>query len=681
MNCSVLTKTEKQEDFLMTLISKIENPELKEKYLKKLKKNKISKSKISLDETLEEFSKQKSKVANVSDLQHEISIIKKDIVDLKKDLHNLKIDKDLNQEIFKLKDCFQNRDSDNRSEEESNNILNSNDDKIISLINKVILPKWYAKVHIVVAQDYAFDVIALIDSGADLNCIQEGLIPSKYFEKSTEKLNSASGSKLQIKYELNNVHVCQNNVCFHIPSVLVKNMTDNVILGIPFICMLYPFTAEDDGVSTVKMGVLIKFHFVSRFDIDQLNSNLISAKTKHLNFLKQEVKYKKIAEQLSDKLLQSKISAFNSKIIDTICSELPNAFWHRKKHIVSLPYVKDFSEKKIPTKARPIQMNAEILDFCQKEIADLLAKGIIRKSKSPWSCAAFYVRKNAEIERGVPRLVINYKPLNDVLEWIRYPIPNRKDLVSRLSDALVFSKFDMKSGFWQVQIDDHDRYKTAFTIPFGHYEWNVMPFGLKNAPSEFQNIMNDIFNPFTHFTIVYIDDVLIFSKSIEEHWKHLNSFLETIKHSGLVVSAKKIKLFQTKIRFLGFDISEGQIRPIDRAIQFADKFPDVIIDKTQLQRFLGSLNYIADFYKDLRKYCKPLFDRLQNNPPPWTDIHTSIVRQIKVHVKTLPCLGIPSDNAFKIVETDASEIGFGGILKQLVSPGSPEQIVRFHSGS
>jgi cell division protein FtsB len=686
MNCSVLTKSEKQEDFLMTLISKIENPELKEKYLKKLKKNKISKSKISLDETLEEFSKQKSKVATVSDLQHEISNIKKDIVDLKKELHDLKSNnKDLEQEIFKLKDCFQNQDSDNKSDhsykEESNNILNSNDDKIISLINKVILPKWYAKVHIVVAQDYAFDVIALIDSGADLNCIQEGLIPSKYFEKSTEKLNSASGSKLQIKYELNNVHVCQNNVCFHIPSVLVKNMTDNVILGIPFICMLYPFTVEDDGVSTVKMGVPIKFHFVSRFDINQLNSNLIYAKTKHLNFLKQEVKYKKIAEQLYDKLLQSKISAFNSKIIDTVCSELPNAFWHRKKHIVSLPYVKDFSEKKIPTKARPIQMNAEILDFCQKEIADLLAKGIIRKSKSPWSCAAFYVRKNVEIERGVPRLVINYKPLNDVLEWIRYPIPNRKDLVSRLSDALVFSKFDMKSGFWQVQIDDHDRYKTAFTTPFGHYEWNVMPFGLKNAPSEFQNIMNDIFNPFTHFTIVYIDDVLIFSKSIEEHWKHLNSFLETIKHSGLVVSAKKIKLFQTKIRFLGFDISEGQIRPIDRAIQFADKFPDVIIDKTQLQRFLGSLNYIADFYKDLRKYCKPLFDRLQNNPPPWTDIHTSIVRQIKIHVKTLPCLGIPSDNAFKIVETDASEIGFGGILKQLVSPGSPEQIVRFHSGS
>ena len=134
--------------------------------------------------------------------------------------------------------------------------MSPNDVKIISLINKVVPPKWYAKVHIVVAQDYAFDIIALIDSGADLNCIQEGLIPSKYFEKSTQKLNSTSGTKLQINYELDNVHVCQNNVCFHIPSVLVKNMIEKVILGIPFIFMLYPFKAKLDGVSTVRMGAL-----------------------------------------------------------------------------------------------------------------------------------------------------------------------------------------------------------------------------------------------------------------------------------------------------------------------------------------------------------------------------------------------------------------------------------------
>ena len=138
--------------------------------------------------------------------------------------------------------------------------------------------------------------------------------------------------------------------------------------------------------------------------------------------------------------------------------------------------------------------------------------------------------------------------------------------------------------------------------------------------------MNDIFNSFNHFTIVYIDDILVYSNSIDEHWNHLYSFLDTIKRNGLVVSVKKIKLFQTKVHFLCYDIAEGQICPIDRAIQFADKFPDVITDKTQLQRFLGSLNYVADFYKDMRKTCKPLFDRLQSNPPPWSDVHTSLVK-------------------------------------------------------
>jgi hypothetical protein len=221
--------------------------------------------------------------------------------------------------------------------------------------------------------------------------------------------------------------------------------------------------------------------------------------------------------------------------------------------------------------------------------------------------------------------VINFKPLNTVLEWIRYPIPNRQDLINRLSDSIIFSKFDLKSGFWQIQIHEDDKYKTTFTTPFCHSKWNVMPFGLKNAPSELQNIMNEIFNPFSKLCIVYIDDVHIFSKSIEEHWKHLNSFLDIIQINGLVVSSPKIKLFQTKIQFLGYNIYQGKISPIDRVIKFANKFPDEILEKTQLQRFLGLLNYVAKFYQSLRKQCTLLFDRLQSNPPPWTSVHTSIV--------------------------------------------------------
>jgi hypothetical protein len=111
--------------------------------------------------------------------------------------------------------------------------------------------------------------------------------------------------------------------------------------------------------------------------------------------------------------------------------------------------------------------------------------------------------------------VINYKLINRALKWIRYPIPNKKDLLQKLHFAFIFSKFDMKSGFWQIQIHPKACYKIAFTILFGQYKWNVMPFGLKNAPSKFQMIMNDIFNAYSKFCTVYIDDVHIFSNSLE----------------------------------------------------------------------------------------------------------------------------------------------------------------------
>ena len=142
----------------------------------------------------------------------------------------------------------------------------------------------------------------------------------------------------------------------------------------------------------------------------------IHKKNKHLFSLKSEIIYERIADQLTDPILNRKIEVFKKQIGTKICFNLPIAFWHRHQHIAQLPYEKDFNERQIPTKARPIQMNNELLEHCKKEIVDLLTKVLIRKSKSPWSCAAFYVNKQAEHEWGVLRLVINYKPLNKALQ-------------------------------------------------------------------------------------------------------------------------------------------------------------------------------------------------------------------------------------------------------------------------
>lgn len=132
------------------------------------------------------------------------------------------------------------------------------------------------------------------------------------------------------------------------------------------------------------------------------------------------------------------------------------------------------------------------------------------------------------------------------------------------------------------------------------------------------------------------------------------------------MSEKKLNLFQSKVRFLCFDISQGMYTPISRSLEFVSKFPDELKDKAQLQRFLGCLNHVSYFIPNLRTICLPLFKRLRKNPSPWNDSMTKSVTQLKQIVKRLPCLGIPDPNANLIVETDASELGFGGILKQLL---------------
>ena len=137
---------------------------------------------------------------------------------------------------------------------------------------------------------------------------------------------------MKIKYKSNNDHVCHENVCFKTSSVLVKNMTNKVILGLLFINALYPFLTEHDGITTDSFGQKVKFKFASKFEIGTNNAlNMIHAKTKHLNFLKQEVRYKKIVEQLFDKLLQSKINNFQKILVNVVCSDIPNAFWHSRK--------------------------------------------------------------------------------------------------------------------------------------------------------------------------------------------------------------------------------------------------------------------------------------------------------------------------------------------------------------
>ncbi|KAK2370424.1 hypothetical protein QL285_083475 [Trifolium repens] len=664
-----MPESSQKEEFMLQIKNIIEREE----------KNKNTVQKIEFKEIMNRFKPIITPQITIKDLQNEISFMKQEIDSLKA--------KDLELEIKYLE--LKGKQIISNEVGTSNNNQDISDPPYIATLNRMITHKWLCPITLLV-KDQRFDLVALIDSGADMNCIQEGLIPTKFYEKTLQGLSGAGGHKLQVQYKLTDAKICKDHVCYKTHFLLVKNIHQHIILGTPFLSLLYPFTVSHEAITSNALGREVIFRFFEAPRTKDLNTvqnlststiNLISQKKKHINMLNKEIQYKRIENQLESKNIKDKIILLQQRFEKEICSEHPNAFWDRKKHIVSLPYEPNFNERSIPTKARPIQMNQQYLEYCKKEIKDYLDKKLIRPSKSPWSCTGFYVNNPGELERGAPRLVINYKPLNKVLQWIRYPIPNKKDLIGRLSNSIIFSKFDLKSGYYQIQLEEKDKYKTAFVVPFGHYEWNVMPLGLKNAPSEFQHIMNDILNDYQEFSIVYLDDILVFSKSLNEHFDHLEKFFKIIKENGLVLSARKMKLFQVNVRFLGFNIYQGTITPISRAIEFGDKFPDELKDKTQLQRFLGCVNYVADFIPNIRIICLPLFKRLKKNPPPWDETMSQSIRQIKQLIKRLPCLGIPDPQAFLIVETDSSDAGFGGILKQRLPESSIEQVVRYYSGT
>ena len=377
--------------------------------------------------------------ATIQDLQAEIKQIKNQIDEIRLYTQNIDV------RITNLEN--QKDDLTNQSFEVLETFVHS-----MTIVQK---QRWYTKITLKINPDFQSTFIAFIGLGADLNCIQEGLIPTVYFEKTSQRLSTASNDPLKVQYKILQGHICKNGICIKTSFLLVKNISHQIVLGTPFLTQLYSFSIDNKGLKTKYNNQEILFEFIKGIEVKEINQvqdfiNLLQQKQQHAKFLKKEIQYKKTEESLKSKQIQERIKQIQQQIENNLCSSIPNAFWNRKQHMVSLPYEKYFNEKQIPTKARPIQMSLELLEYCKKEINDLLSKKLIRPSHSPWSCAAFYVQKASEIERGTPRLVINYKPLNKVLQWIRYAIPNKKDLIQRIYNATIFSKFDMKSGFWQI---------------------------------------------------------------------------------------------------------------------------------------------------------------------------------------------------------------------------------------
>ena len=200
-----------------------------------------------------------------------------------------------------------------------------------------------------------------------------------------------------------------------------------------------------------------------------------------------------------------------------------------------------------------------------EEIKKMLENRIIRPSKSPWASPVVIVGKKG----GEKRLCVNYRKLNKLTEKDRYPLPRIDDLLDSLGGATWFSTMDLASGFWQVQMAKEDIKKTAFIIANGLYEFTVMPFGLNNAPSTFQRLMNWVLRDYLgKFVAVYLDDVIIYTKgSFELHIDHIKQVFQTLRENSLKIKLKKCHFCHPSLAFLGHIVGRGRITPDPEKIE------------------------------------------------------------------------------------------------------------------
>jgi hypothetical protein len=295
------------------------------------------------------------------------------------------------------------------------------------------------------------------------------------------------------------------------------------------------------------------------------------------------------------------------------------------------------------------------------QLQDLLEKGFIRPSSSPWGCPAIFVKKKDQ----TLRMCVDYRPLNEVTIKNKYPLPRIDILFDQLTGARVFSKIDLRSGYHQIRIRPEDIPKTAFTTRYGLFEYLVMSFRLTNALAHFTYLMNSVFMPdLDKFVVVFIDDILIYSKNEEEHAQHLRVVLTRLREHQLYAKFSKCVFWLEEIQFLGHVLSARGIA-VDPS-----KIKDILEWKPpttvhQVRSFLGLAGYYRRFIPDFSKLVKPITSQLKNETKfNWSLKCNEAFEKLKTLLTTAPVLAQPDINKPFDVYCDASGSGLGCVLMQ-----------------
>jgi len=253
------------------------------------------------------------------------------------------------------------------------------------------------------------------------------------------------------------------------------------------------------------------------------------------------------------------------------------------------------------------RMNPQETQEVQRQVDELLSKGLIRESLSPCAVPALLVPK----KDGSMRMCVDSRAINKITIKYRYPIPRLEDLLDELHEATIFSKIDLRSGYYQIRIFEGDEWKMAFKTKGGLYEWLVMPFGLTNAPSTFIRLMNQVLRPFIgKYVVVYFDDILVYSRGEEEHSKHLHEVLSVLAQEQLYGNLEKCHFFFSQVKILGYMVSAEGIQVDEEKITAIREWPTPMSIQ-QVQSFHGLASFYKRFVSNFSSIMAPMIEVLK----------------------------------------------------------------------
>ena len=327
-----------------------------------------------------------------------------------------------------------------------------------------------------------------------------------------------------------------------------------------------------------------------------------------------------------------------------------------------------------PIKQAPRRLPLAKREIMKTEIDRMLKQGIIEPSQSPWSAPIVLVTK----KDGSTRFCVDYRKLNSVTYKDSYPLPKIDESLDTLRGSNWFSTLDLQSGYFQVEMDPNDAEKTAFTTTCGLYQFKVLSFGLCNAPATFERMMESVLSGLHWETcLLYIDDVIVFGDSFEQHLQRVAEVLERLEKVGLKVSPTKCQLFKRQVAFLGHIVSEDGISTDPNKITAVESW-STPKNVHELRSFLGLCSYYRRFVEGFATIAKPLHRLTEKNSSfRWTQECQQAFDRLKQALITAPVLCYPTTREDFVLDTDASGVGVGAVLSQLHN--GVERVVAYFS--